>query len=63
MKATIGSLVLCYLLAPGTNENNQDQQNQQENQRPKIIKVWGEIVDFKERDALYDRDKNRHLPK
>ena len=56
MKVTIGSLVLCYLLAPGINENNQN--NGQEQPQEKIIKVWGKVVDFKERDALYDKDKN-----
>ena len=47
MKITIGGLVLCYLLGTGTNQNNQE-----------VIKVWGEVVEFKERDALYDKDRN-----
>lgn len=52
MNVTIGSLVLCYLLAPttGTNQNNQQQE-------VKTIKVLGKVIDFQERDAVYDKDE------
>lgn len=50
MKFTIGSLVLCYLFSPAP-------QGQNRQEKPPVIKVWGEVLDFKERMALYDKDK------